>query len=431
MIKVTKLKQFAIATGALLFGASAYAGDKCLVIDDKCPVECCKEDPCWCEIFDYSTLYDNEDACLVQKVALVGRYHGQYLNNSLDIAGTNYEGDYWEHRRFRLGTKVQFLNDFTFFNNWNIANNDEFAAGDFFDTIDEMYIKWAPSDNALGDIGFNVSVGKVKQKITREFSTSSKKILTLERSHIVNEVADNKPWGVVVGFKALGLKHKVAGYLNGATGEHNWPEYTRARGSVQYSAEYGLTDNTDLFFDYLFTNNNDGRSPEEGHAASDEAASDYNHVVALGTESAWDIGCCDRQYGLITDMIWGRGRDGDSETSDGFGDAIPEGEDTFGLVILPYYDVTERLQLVGRYAYASVSRLQRPHRRDSDPVGGTIPRVNMEDVHTAYVGFNYRLCGDNLKLLGGYEYLSGNLYGSDDGLPVRGDSWSIGVRTYW
>lgn len=459
MIKITKLTAFAITTGAFLSlaGNSMAGDDKCLVIDDKCPT-ICKEDPCWCEIFDKSTLYKNEENCLVQKVALAGRYHGQYLSQSLDFNDASMPANgfsqqrgrsYWEHRRFRLGVKVQFLNDFTFFNNWNLADNSAIGRDQFFNDIDEMYIKWKPSDFSIGCFeGIYVTAGKQKSKITREFATSSKEILTFERSHIVNEVIahDGKPWGIAFGFEFCDIDHEFGAWLGGmyesssqgAVGP-DWPDFNHGNAAFSYRGSKEITDDTTVFLDYLYTNVN-AANGRQG-TADDSELSFYNHVLALGTHTEWDLGTCDRVAGLYTDLIWGRDREARTgenglETVANSND-MPFGEDTFGLVLLPYYDLTERLQVVGKYAYASNTRLHRTQRHvpDTPNVTGADFRPNLSDVHTFYAGLNYRLCGDNLKLMAGYEYLSGDIYsaegiGENNG-SVTGDSWMLGVRTYW
>ena len=78
MITLKKLSCFATIIGSLLIAGVTKGGDAKCIIDDKCPVEFCKENPAFCDIFNHSTLYKNENACLIQKVALTGRYHGQY-----------------------------------------------------------------------------------------------------------------------------------------------------------------------------------------------------------------------------------------------------------------------------------------------------------------------------------------------------------------
>ncbi len=454
MKKITKVKHLFITTGALLMAAGATAGDKGLVLDDKCPAKCCKEDPSWCEIFDKSTLYKNENNCFVQKVALTGRYHGQYVSQSFEHSnGQSFGSHYYDNRRFRLGAKVQFLNDFNFETSWDIGEGapgnpsnlrgEEFASGDFFSRIDEMYINWKPKDFCIE--GFYVEVGKKKLKITREVSTSSNKILTFERSTIANEVHnDAKPWGVATGFKLAGIKHEVGvwggGYENSADGFGPRWASTEGRGGVTYRAEKGLTDNTTLFFDYLYSNNNNGNVATNLNNADEAALSVYNHVIAIGTESEWDLGVCDRKFGLVTDLIWGRDRlaqGGESIVGGGAGNGNSSlaGQDTTGFVLMPYIDLTDRLQLVTRYAYADFARMQHSGRRAFETGQGAFQsRPLLEDVHTMYIGLNYRLCGDNLKFMAGYEHLSADMFtrpGAVDQGSLEGDSWMLGVRTHF
>lgn len=425
---------------ALLFAGSAVAGDKSLVIDDKCPAKCCIEDPSWCSIFEKSTIYDNENNCLVQSVAITGRYHGQQTSTSLNYSNpaagnpSDYGAHYWDNRRFRLGTKVKFLNDFEFYNEWNIADGDGLTRRSFFNNISSMAIKWTPEED------FYVLVGKDKALVSREYSTSSRKILTLERSLISNEViaTDGFVWGARVGFKALGLSHEVGALLNGADRrngtQNDGPDMLDfdTRGGASYRAKYALDDNTNLHFDYLFTNNSKGTQRGRGNADR-LISSAYNHVLSLGSESSWDLGCCERKVGLLTDFIYGIDREASAGNATLFpGNARGAGEDTFGIVILPHMDITDRLELVGRYAYASQTQIHRPegtaHNQSPIPAFAAIP--NLEDAHTLYLGFNYRLCGDNLKLVGGYEYLTADVEGTGNG-DVTGDSWGIGIRTFW
>ncbi len=439
MIKVTDLKRLFVATGAAVIAGGAMAGE--VVINDKAPIELCKEDPAFCDIFNKGTLYKNENAGLIQKVQLVGRYHGQYHDSSLDFSGgapgnVSVGNRYWEHRRARLGAKVKFANGWEFYNEWNVggiaSSGEQLGSGDFFNSLDVMGFK-----GKLG--GLSLNIGKQKAKITREWSTSSKQILTFERSHIVNEViaSTGKPWGITGSFETGGIKHTLGAWLaesdRSPDGGGRFPDM-ETRGAWSYQAETALSNNTDLHFDYM------GVANTSGAFTADERleASPYNHVFALGTESSWDLGHCDREFGLVTDLIYGvdrQGRGGNDDFGRGLND-MPTGEDTFGVVIMPHYDLTERLQLVAKYSYASNSRLHRPQRRAFDRGPGNFTdgaRPNLSDVHTAYIGLNYRICGDNLKLMAGYEYLTADVYeaaGATNG-TVTGDTWMLGIRTYF
>ena len=102
--------------------------------------------------------------------------------------------------------------------------------------------------------------------------------------------------------------------------------------------------------------------------------------------------------------------------------ALPVGFDTWGVVIMPYYNLTDKLQFVTRYAYMDEGREQRTQRFDV--------RQSVEDYHTFYAGFNYYICGNNLKVMGGYEYATGDLFASA-GDEVETGTWMLGLRTSW
>lgn len=60
----------------------------------------------------------------------------------------------------------------------------------------------------------------------------------------------------------------------------------------------------------------------------------------------------------------------------------------------------------------------------------------MESYHSFYAGFEYFLCGDNLKLMVGYEYLTADTYanpniGLNDLGGISGDNVMIGIRAHF
>ncbi len=379
------------------------------VIDDKAPVV----DTTWCDVFKKNTLYKGDG--FIKSVKLKGRYHGQWTSQTEDtltggVEGTNGYHEY-DHRRFRLGTEIEMANDLTFVGILNIADGTGgtgfhgLTNGTFFDDIDDFYLTWEPNDD------FYVTVGKTKQLILREFETSSNNILTVERSPITSSVVSSKPWGAMVGFKALGLKNEVGAWIGGADrdadGERwDWPDFD-SRGSATYRGSFDLTEATSIHFDYQFTNTSDGTAAANG-SADTNLGSAFEHVAAIGTET--EIG----QFGLITDIIAAQ-----NGVASG---ALPAGYDTWGVVLMPYYNITDKLQFVTRYAYMGEGREQRPQRYDV--------RQSVEDYHTFYAGLNYYLCGNNLKLMGGYEYATGGIYGAP-GDEVNTGTWMLALRSSW
>lgn len=63
-----------------------------------------------------------------------------------------------------------------------------------------------------------------------------------------------------------------------------------------------------MHFDYLLTNNSgESRQPRGSgiDSADADSLSNYNHVLALGTESVWEYNRCERKIGLEIDVILG------------------------------------------------------------------------------------------------------------------------------
>ncbi len=415
-----------MGAAAVLAGGSLSAGDLGkAVVNDKMPIEA----KSFCDIFEKNTLYEGDG--YIKKVKLKGRYQAQWISQSEDdtliATGRETTNGYheMEHRRFRLGTEISMANDLKLVASMNISDgagglgSHGLTRGVFFDDWDELYIEWAPSKTNY------VLVGKAKQKITIENETSSTKILTFERSAITNSVISNKPWGIAVGFEALGLNHEVGAWISGgdrdgdtarvgeAAGERWDIADFDSRGSLTYRATAEITEQIEGHFDYQFTNNSNGTRNPQG-SSDVNLGSEFEHVVALGTKSEFG------QIGLITDLIYGGNSVGHGGNAVR-GGALPAGYDTWGLVIMPTYDITDKLQLVARYAYMEQGREQRPQRFDV--------RKHVEDYHTLYAGLNYYVCGDNLKVMAGYEYATGEVFGTGNTRDLDTGTWMMGVRT--
>lgn len=400
MTQLNSLKKLITSVATAAFAATAFAGDYGkAIIDDEMPVE----DP-WtiCDLFDYSTLYES-DAGFIREVSLTGRYHGQWISASSDDDGSLGEFNEFQSRRSRIGFEIGIFDNITFATEFNVTDSSgdsmEWQRGPFFNDIDTMLIE------IEGD-GWDLWIGKDKFKVTREESTSSKRIKTIERSQITNEVVPGKPWGFNFGFATGDLEHVIGLGLTGSSEDDNrasgWglPTSDGSNAQFLYRLETGVSEATTLYLDYLYTNT--------GNSSDDDIASSYEHVFALGTTNELS----DRLK-LTTDLIFGFNRDEQG--------GIDEGSDTWGLVILPTYDITEKLELVAKYAYMDTGRTQRPQRYAD--------REEMTNAHSFYAGLNYYICGDKLKVMAGYEYLTADQIQDDDELSY--DTWMLAVRTYF
>jgi hypothetical protein len=110
-------------------------------------------------------------------------------------------------------------------------------------------------------------------------------------------------------------------------------------------------------------------------------------------------------YGLVSEVIAG------------FGD-----NNNVGLILTPTYDITKKLQLVGRYqlAISDEDKGQSPQKRYESFIGA--PKGDM--YNSAYLGLNYYIYGHKLKLMSGVEYA--NMSGGES-------SWTYlaGIRAFW
>ena len=400
MTHLNSLKKLASVTAIAALAAGAFASDHGkAIVDDKMPLE----DP-WtiCDIFDYSTLYES-DAGFIREVSLTGRYHGQWISASQEYDGDRDGFHQFQSRRSRIGFEIGILENITFATEFNVTDssgsNRNWQTGPVFNDIETMLIE------IEGD-GWDLWIGKDKFKITREESTSSKRIKTIERSQIVNEVIPGKPWGFNFGFATGEVEHVIGLALTGSDEDDNrgsglgLPTTEGSNAQFLYRLETPVNDVTTFYLDYLFT--------DMGYDSEVDIASSYNHALALGTTNALN----DR-LNLTTDLIFGLDRDGTGD--------IPDGEDTWGLVIMPTYAITEKLEFVAKYAYMDSGRTQRPQRY-------TV-REELENCHTLYAGLNYYICGDKLKLMAGYEYMTADQYDSTD--DITSDTWMLAVRTYF
>jgi len=367
---------------ALAVAITALAGDGKAVVPENPKT--------FCDVYEgilgHANLYKNEDG-FIQDISLVGRYHGQYYNVDSDRGD---ESD-WENRRFRLGAKIKFLDHFEYQAQFNIKTDYD-SSGRFVDSLEETTITWEPNDK------FFVEAGKQKALITREWSTSSNRILTLERSLLTNQLIPTKAGGVVLGVNDVGPISQLIGGIYSGSLSDDWalPELDGGIG-VFLSAAHQLTDATEIRLDYFYNDGDGGNN----------AFKPYEHTFSLNSESKWD------KVGLMTDILYGTGLGS---------------EDVYGLILMPSYDITDKLQAVFRYQLADSSgddgiRLQSRYERAAISDGGG---DRGDEYQAFYLGLNYYICGHKLKLMNGIEY--SNLEGKDD---FDGWTYLSGVRMYF
>lgn len=342
------------------------------------------------ELWKAFTLHKDDSNPILQEFKLRGRYHGQY--RWLDSDQGN--ADAWEDRRARFGfdaklfdKKIEVRADF--------QSNDGFE--DAYAGLVDAYIKWKPTDS------LSVTLGRTKPQIGYyDFLQSTNAQPTFERSQIFNQLRVDRATGLVVEGKSGAFTWQTGIYSNDTD-----LEFGAFGGGYSFGAGIGYDakeclgwDRADLRIDWLHSS----------HDADDHLFTRYDDIVSAtfwGQQGPW---------GIVFEGFHASGGGG----NDG---------DVFGFFIQPTYDlIPRRLQLVARYSFAtgqgrdSVIRQTRYESEASGLTGGG--RGN--EYHAVYLGAQYFIHGDKLKLMAGAEYA--DLNGGGNGGDYEGLTWLTGIR---
>ena len=362
------------------------------------------------QLWSYATLYKNDMNPILEEFKLRGRYQGQF--HSVDSAQGS--DDAWEDRRSRFGfdaklfeKKVEVRVD--------AQSNDQFQ--DLYDGLVDAYIRWKPNS------WLSITAGKTKPLIGQyDWLESTNTQPTFERSQIFNQ---------------LGINRATALTVEGTTDEFSW------RGGIYSNGTPSTTGGTGAFGDGEFGDLDGGTSYSLG------VGYDFKHLLNLEKASLnLDWLHSNRKAG---DLVLGKYDDIISTTFvakegytnvvlEGFyatgSDYVPKGGDkgngdVFGLYIQPTYDlIPSKLQLVGRYSYAtgdgdkSLSAQKRYEQAAPDIV--PFGKAKGDQYQALYLGAQYFIYGDKLKLMAGAEYA--HLNGGPSADDYEGVTYLAGVR---
>lgn len=347
------------------------------------------------KIWAVPTVYKGEAGDVLNEVRIVGRQHidwYQFRN------GPKQDSDFVS-RRTRLGTKVQFLKDFTLH-----------VEGDFnlevphplFVKYTDAYVKWAPSK------AFGLTVGKQSVRFTLDGASSSNSLLTIDRSPLAYNLGFSEEYlpGVQVEGDAGLWTWKLAAFSSGAAdrdfGAFNAGTIGFASLGRDVSALTGLQKSS-LRFDY-FTQSNDAQN-----ATGTPKAFSRNHaqglsLVTQNTQGAWS-------FDAEIAMTEGQGSQSDYK----------------GIQLMPIYSFDKDWQAVLRYTRVT-SALNNGvgfARYESMLTSGKGDRL--EEV---YLGLNRYFYGHKLKFQLGVQH-SKMIDSANDGGAYAGWGVTTGLRVSW
>jgi len=304
-------------------------------------------------------------------------------------------------RRMRLGFKSKLMDGKGRLDGL-IDINANF--NDFYGRINILFFEYAFS-NAL-TVGF----GKHQAYFALERSTSSREFLTIERSLLTEVLWTSWYTGIWASGKAGKFQWKAALYAG-----DDEREFTTFNGGALIQAGLGYDlkaatglDRALINFDYQKA------TPDTSVKGNtfEGAPIPYPFESAMSLNSSWEKG----PWGFYTDILHGHGRGTQGNVS--------------GLILMPAFYVTKKLQLVGRYQYALG---ENDGLRLSSRYDRLAPNITDKghggEYHGFYLGANYYIYGHKLKLMTGLEFVT--LSGGGHGGSYNGWSWTSALRMYF
>ena len=248
--------------------------------------------------------------------------------------------------------------------------------------------------------GVKIKVGRQSAPFTLDGSTSSKKLYTLERSKVAGNLGFPKEYFPGITFSG---KRDNWEYLAGLFSSDHGPEFDEAFDygrfalfSVGYNFKENVKmDNALVRFDYV--NQEQDATNKTPH---------HKNVASLVTK--FEKG----NLHLWTDL----------SLSDGYGSQ----NDLIGLQLMPFYDITDRTQVVFRYTYLKSSSGDsiRLSKYEKDLFG-----IKGNEASEMFLGVNHFLYGHKLKWQNGIQYTEMDRESGNE----RYDGWGFtsGIRISW
>ncbi|HET9220420.1 MAG TPA: porin [Terriglobia bacterium] len=358
-------------------------------IEAQTPGSPAKSDDVYKKIWKFAEWYKNDQNPAVQSLLFSGRFQYEYASINAD------QGDHseWNVRRMRVGAKSKLFRTLTL--HGEVELNPE-EAEPFYVRLTDMYLQWSRSET------FALTTGKQATPFTMEGSTSSKELLTIDRSNLANNMWFPQEYfpGVAASGDVNGWQYHSgvysSGEMNREFGEFNGSFFTLASIGRDIADTLGAKEAL-LRANYVYQN------PDP----SNTFTRPLQHVVSVNFKFE------DDKWGVRTDVSAAAGYLGQS--------------DLWGLVILPFYNINPKLQIVARETYL----------HSSNPNGVRIATYENAVVpgrgdryQEIYAGVNYLFYGHKLKVQSGAQW--GDMDDqANDGGEYNGFSWVTGLRVSW
>jgi phosphate-selective porin OprO and OprP len=343
-------------------------------------------DTIWTNLTDW---YSDTDNPVVQRVVFTGRFQHDFAIVESD------HGDHKESniRRLRFGPRVTLFRDFLVHAEAEVNPQER---NPFYVRITDAYVAWQKHPKAI------VTIGKHSVPFTQEGATSSKELITIDRSNLANNIWFTQEYmpGVSVNGRPAPWVYRTGVYSSGAMnrefGRFTGDYFTLALVGYDFARKLGVREAV-LTANYLY------QHPD----ANNTFTKRFEHIGSLHFKLEQP------RWGVRADL---------SKTAGYLGQS-----DLWAVMLMPYFNATEKLQFVTRYTVvdSNTSNGISLNTYENRVVAARGDRYN-----EGYVGVNYFFYGHRLKLQSGVQ-LADMQDRAGDGGAYRGTSWTTGLRIGW
>jgi phosphate-selective porin OprO/OprP len=340
-------------------------------------------------LWDLPTIYRNKESDWVNEVRFVGRFQLDQYNVDSDLG---HDSD-WLVRRLRLGVKAQLFHNLTAHVEVEIDPHNDNPA---YRRLTDAYLSWKFCDAA------KFTVGKQSVKFTLDGSTSSTELITIDRNNVANNFWF--PAEYVPGVSLSGIidqwSYNVGVFSGGSEspefGNFDAGNFVLASLGYDFGKQLGVKKAL-LRADYIY-------NQRDAESTFTRSLENVGSLVFILDNKKWGVSA-------------------DVNVASGYG----KQGDLFGFDVMPWYNITDRLQAVARYTYIDGESPNsiRFSRYESFQTGG-----RGDEYSELYAGLNYYVYGHKLKLQTGFAYTTMH-DSAHDGGQYAGWSWTTGLRVSW
>jgi phosphate-selective porin OprO and OprP len=333
--------------------------------------------------------YKDDGNPVVQQVLFSGRFQHDFVRVNAD------EGEHDESniRRVRLGPRITFLRNYVFHAELELNPQER---DPFYMRFTDLYLQWSKGSKLA------VTVGKQSIPFTQEGATSSKDLITIDRSNLATNIWFGQEYmpGVSVSGRAAPWVYRAGVYSAGAAnrelGDFSGDYFTLGLLGYDFGKSLGAKEAL-LAGNYVY------QHPD----AENTFTQRLEHVASINFKFEAN------RWGFRSDLSSGIGYLGQS--------------DLWAVMAMPFINVTDKLQAVGRYTFID----------SADPNGvrlGTyenrIVSGRGDEYKELFLGANYFFYGHKLKVQTGVQWADMEDR-AEDGGAYSGIAWTTGLRVGW